>query len=339
MSLKRHLLSMGLLAGAAASLLTWLAMHTEVMFADGIRYVAAARAIDQGSWHEVLTRAEDHPAYPLTIAAAHRLLGGTFPEDWQAAGQAASVAAGVLLVIPVYLFALELYGAQAAWLACVLFYTVPLTGHVLADVLSEGTFLLFWTSGCWTALRFLRHGSLSWLLASVGLAALAYLTRPEGILLPVALAGTMALVVLSPSLRLPWPVWRRAVLFLVVGPLLLAGPYVVAKGGIGTKPAVSRLLGLASRSHALAVERERPLDPDQSAVTTYRMAARAAALARSRARSLSPCWSWPSSDCSSTAVRRTGQGRPCSSRWCSRAGPWRWCGCTPPGATARRGTR
>ena len=279
MSLKHHLLAVALLVSGVAILLTWLAKHTEVMFADGLRYVALAQAIDQGSWQAVLTRAEDHPAYPLAVAAAHRARGGSGPADWQAAGQAAAVVAGVLLVVPIYLLALEMFGSQSAWLACLLFYMVPLTGHVLADVLSEGTFLVFWTTGCWAALRFLRHGSPLWLIASIAMAALAYLTRPEGALLPVALAGTLTLLVLFPPLRLPWPAWRRAILLLVVGPLLLAGPYVVAKGGIGTKPAVARLLGLSSRSHAMAVERERPLDPLQSTAATYGLATRAAAQA------------------------------------------------------------
>lgn len=51
---------------------------------------------------------------------------------------------------------------------------------------------------------------------------------------------------------------------------------MAVKGGVGTKPAVGRLLGLAARSHALAVERERPLDPRQSTVTTYLIAGRSA---------------------------------------------------------------
>ena len=86
------------------------------------------------------------------------LLGGSQPEDWQTAAQVAATVAGVLLIIPLYLFALELHGPAAAWLACVLSFLVPLTGHVLADVLSEGMFLFFWTLGCWAALRFLRQG-------------------------------------------------------------------------------------------------------------------------------------------------------------------------------------
>src|SRR5208337_1599465 len=68
---------------------------------------------------------------------------------------------------------------------------------------------------------------------------------------------------------------RLAVLLLIAGPLLVAGPFVALKGGIATKPAVARLLGLAARSSAMAVERERPLDPGQSTLTTYVVAGRA----------------------------------------------------------------
>ena len=275
MSFKQHLVRITLLMTAALGLLTWLASHTEVMFADGLRYIALAQAIDQGSWKEGLAHAVDHPAYSLSVVAAHRLLGGSQPEDWQTAAQAASTAAGVLLIIPLYLFALELHGPAAAWLACVLSFLVPLTGHVLADVLSEGTFLFFWTLGCWAALRFLRQGRTVWLFPTIGMAGLAYLTRPEGMLLPLALVATLAVLLIIPSARLEWPRWYRAIGILVVGPVLVLGPYVAFKGGIGTKPAVSRLLGLSARSPAMAVERERPLDPGQSAATTFKLACKA----------------------------------------------------------------
>ena len=278
MSLQHHLVRIGLLMAAAAVLLTWLAWGTEVMFADGLRYVAQAQKIDQGSWSEAVAHAVDHPAYPLGIAVVHRLLGGYGPIAWQAAAQAASIIAGVLLVVPVYLFALELYGSPTAWLACALTFLVPLTGHVLADVLAEGTFLLFWVTGCWAALRYLRDGRTGWLAVTIMFAALAYLTRPEGLLLPLALVGTLVLMVCRPAWRFPWPVWKRSVLPLA-GPLLLAGPYVTLRGGIATKPAVARLLGLSARSDVMAVERERPLDPGQSTLTTYIVAVRSVARA------------------------------------------------------------
>src|ERR687894_435817 len=92
----------------------------------------------------------------------------------------------------------------------------------------------------------------------------ASLPRPEGLLLPGALLATLLLMPLMRTTRLNWPRWGAAMAFLVLGPLLLVGPYLAIKGGVATKPAVARLLGTAPRSAPLAVERERPLDPDQS---------------------------------------------------------------------------
>jgi hypothetical protein len=81
------------------------------------------------------------------------------------------------------------------------------------------------------------------------------------------------------STRLNWPRWWAAIGFLVIGPACLVGPYVAIKGGLATKPAVARWLGVAPRSAPFAVERERPLDPNQSTVKTYLVATRAMAQA------------------------------------------------------------
>lgn len=260
----------------AAGYLGFLAARTDILFADGLRYIDQARHIERGDLPGGLLGAVDHPAYPAAIALARHGVGmADTPEAWQAASQWASGIAGVLLVIPLYLIALELVGAPAAWLAVAITFLIPLTGHVLADTLSEGTFLLFWSWGVWAALRFLRQGAFGWLVLSIGFGALAYLTRPEGLLLPLALAATLVLMPLLPATRMNWPRWWAAVGFLVIGPAILVGPYVALKGGVGTKPAVRRLLGLEGKSPALAVERERPLDPNQSAVKTYALAARA----------------------------------------------------------------
>jgi 4-amino-4-deoxy-L-arabinose transferase-like glycosyltransferase len=276
---KQHLIRIVLLMAAIAIYLTTLAAGTEVVFADGLRYISQAKTIDQGSWNQALSHAQDHPVYPLVIEVMHRVLGGDRPADWQAAAQMAAIASGVLLVVPLYLLVLELHGASAAWLACCLTFLVPLTGHVLADALSESTFLLFWIAGCWCSLRFLRNGSTRWLIAAIALGGFAYLTRPEGLLLPVALAGVMVATIGLPSLKLPGAAGRRAWAILVIGPLLVIGPYVAVKGGLGTKPAVGRLLGIAPRSASMAVERERPLDPDQSRLEAFGLACRGTALA------------------------------------------------------------
>jgi 4-amino-4-deoxy-L-arabinose transferase-like glycosyltransferase len=276
MSLKRHGPRIGLLLLLVCALLGWLAAHTEVLFADGLRYVRQARMIDRGAWREGLTRAVDHPVYPVEIVLAHRLMGGDeSPDAWQAAAQGASILAGLLLVVPLYLVARELFGGSSALLAGVLVFAVPLTGHVFADALSESTFLLFWTWGFWTALRFLRAGTLAWLVPLIGFSVLAYLTRPEGLLLPLALAATLGVLPFWRRLALSRAQWWTAVGLLVIAPACLIGPYIAVKGSIATKPSVARLLGTAPKSLPLAVERQHPLDPDQSAAATLALAAKA----------------------------------------------------------------
>jgi hypothetical protein len=281
MSRTQHWAGIGLLLVGVGALLGWLAAHAEVLYADGLRYIHQARTIDRGAWGDGLLRAVDHPVYPLEVVAAHRLMRGRDddPESWQAAAQAAAVLAGVLLVVPLSLLTCELFGDGAAWPGCLLVYAVPLTGHVFADALSESTFLLFWAAGLWTALRFLRAGSAAWLIPTMGLAVLAYLTRPEGLLLPAALLATLLLLPWVPPLRLGRRRWWAAVGMLAIGPACLVGPYVAVKGGIGTKPSIARLLGTAPKAPPAAVERLRPLDPDQTAVETAAQAVKAVAAA------------------------------------------------------------
>ena len=155
-----------------------------------------------------------------------------------------------------------------------------MTGHVMADVLGARDVppLLDVGASC-HGLEVSSRRRLACVAAAatIGFAALSYLARPEGLLLPMALVACLAAMPLLRSTRMLWPRWWAAVGFLVIGPALLVGPYIAMKGGLGTKPAIARLLGTAPKSAPTAVERQRPLDPDQSTATTYLLATRAMA--------------------------------------------------------------
>jgi hypothetical protein len=118
----------------------------------------------------------------------------------------------------------------------------------------------------------LREGRFTWLPLAIGLGILAYLARPEGMLLPAAMVATLLLLPLHRCTRINWPRWWRALALLVLGSLFLAGPFMALKGGLGTKPAIARVLGLASASPPDALERERPLPANQTVLTTYLLA-------------------------------------------------------------------
>ena len=72
--------------------------------------------------------------------------------------------------------------------------------------------------------------------------------------------------------RINWPRWWRALAFLLRGLVLLVGPYIAIKGGLGTKPGIARVLGLAPRSDPMGLEREQPLQPGQTDLETYQIA-------------------------------------------------------------------
>ncbi len=267
----------------AGLLLGWLLVHTEIFYTDGLRYIAQARTIDRGALSKGVLHSVDHPVYPLAIVAVHRILGGQNPDDWQRAAQLAAVFAGVLLVLPLYGISRELFGVSRAWLACLFIYLVPFSGHVLADALSESTFLLFWAAGVWSSLRMLRTAKLLWLLPILMSGALAYLTRPEGLVILLSLFASLLVLPFWRSLEFPAAQARWAVGLLIAGGLAAAGPFMMLKGGISSKPSMSRLMGSAPKADAMAVERERPLEEGQSTGKTILLAVRALCRAVARA--------------------------------------------------------
>ncbi len=266
----RHLYRILLLCAGSTLLLGWVVKHTEPSTNVGLRHIAQAEQIEHGGWREGLFQGIDHPLHPLGIAVVHRLFDGDGPASWQRAALLFSFGAAVLLVIPIYLLTLELFGENAAWLAAALVLINPSTGFIVVNVSSETSFLVWWSFGLWASIRFLREGRFLWLPLAIGFGALAYLTRPEGMLLPVALALTLLVLPLQTATRINWPRWWRALMCVTGGLLLFFGPYIAIKGGLGTKPGIARVLGLAPESAPLALERERPLPPDQTSFETYR---------------------------------------------------------------------
>jgi 4-amino-4-deoxy-L-arabinose transferase-like glycosyltransferase len=269
----KHAARVGLLMAVAAVLLGWELRHTESTFADGLRYIHRAEKIASSTWFEGLRQGIDHPLHPLAIAAVHRLMGGSGAADWQRAAVLLCCTSAIAMVIPIYLLALELFGGDVAWLACLLAASNPLVGYIVVNVLSESTFLLWWSFGLWVSVRFFRVGRLRWLALAIVFGSLAYLTRPEGMLLPAALM-TALLILPAPGFKgAMWPGRWRVIAIVSAGLMLLVGPYMTLKGGVGTKPGIARVLGLAPRSQPLALEREKPLAPGQTTFETYKIAA------------------------------------------------------------------
>jgi hypothetical protein len=232
----------------SAGIRVWHLTHTEVPARDGIGFIRYAWQLRHEGWAGVL-RANPHPPlYPLAIAALSLPVGAVLgtPDSERAmliAAQLANALAGVLLVVPMFFLGKRLFDRRVAFGAALLFQCLPLEGRVLSDSLSEGLFLLLAASALALACRALEAPS----VASFGLsglfAGLAYLTRPEGLLLVAAALLVLAGLQLAAGGRRRWRPALAGGSCLVAAAVAVGAPYALVIGHLTNKPTGDAILG------------------------------------------------------------------------------------------------
>lgn len=258
----RDLRLLALVILLSAGIRTWLIWHTSVPARDGIGFIRYAWQLQHAPWRDVVRENAHPPGYPLTILAvsmpARHLIDGSEPLVMQMSAQAASCVAGILLVIPMFLLGRDLFNRRVGIGAAFLFQLLPVPVRITSDALSESVFLLLIVTALVCAVRAMRSRS-PWAFAACGvLSALAYLTRPEGILVAVC-TGTILLVGQAV------PLWRRSrrevalcVTSLALGSAVLVAPYMAAIGGLTNKPTARQIMGTIDAEP----ETESRLQPD-----------------------------------------------------------------------------
>lgn len=190
---------------AATLLRLVLVWRSQAISVDGVQYVEAAQRLRAGEWTRALASFYP-PGYPAAIAATYPLV-----HDWETAGVAVSLVAGVVTVLPLAAVARIAGLTGPAFAATVLGLALaPYPARYAAMVRSEALYALLVLVAVWLVVR-----PRAW-PGVAGLAAgLAYLVRPEGL-----------------GLVLPLAVWlarKRAwssVVALALGTALVAAPYV-----------------------------------------------------------------------------------------------------------------
>lgn len=248
---REHFRPLGILLVLTAALHVWLLTHTEVPARDSIGYIRYAWQLEHDGWRDVIRGSEHHPGYPLAVLAmsvpVRWFVSGSDPITMQLSAQLVSALAGLLLVLPMYFLGRELFDRRVAFWATLSFQCLPAASRVLADALSEATFLLLAVTALWLAVRALRTYAL-WQFALCGLfGGLAYLTRPEGAVI-VASAG-LALITVQhrAAWRKPWRRVTAAALSLGLPALLVAIPFALVVGKASSKPGIIRLFNALFR--------------------------------------------------------------------------------------------
>ena len=235
----------------------WLIANTAVTARDGIGFARYALALqtpaasvappdENRTALDVIKDEKQHhpPGYPVAVWATakvvHRVAPGLpLPDSMLLATQLVSAAAGVLLVVPIYLIGRVLFGRNVGFAAALLFETLPVPARVTSDGMTEGLYLLAAATALLLGVRAVRRPSVGGFLLCGLFAGASYLVRPEGLMI----VGAVGAVAAGNGLTRRWPrdltLGRLAAL--AVGAVMVAGPYVLLIGKLSQKPSATNL--------------------------------------------------------------------------------------------------
>ncbi|NBY01581.1 MAG: hypothetical protein EBQ87_06315 [Planctomycetes bacterium] len=227
----------------------WQITHTEVAARDSIGFIRYAWLLENSDdWNAVIKDAQQHPGFPLAIHLVSKpvryFVGSDLPFAYQLSSQLVSSFFSVLLVLPLFYLAFEIFNIKVAIWSVLLFEFLPAISKVLGDGLSEGMFLFFASCALACILVAFKTGRLTtWFLAGL-FSACAYLVRPEGMIIVfacfVVMLGNILLGKFNDSKSKMKMVTGLAGVML--GFLMLALPFMMTIGKLTTKPTGQKIL-------------------------------------------------------------------------------------------------
>src|SRR5262245_2357717 len=231
----------------AVALRGWQWRNAPVISRDGIAFTRYAWQLDHEPWTDVLNRANRHPGYPVAVLAASYPVRVFMPGPpaalFQTSAQLVSFLSGVLLVLPLYALGRELIGRRGAFVACLLVFSLPAASEVMVDAVSEPLFLLLAVTSLWSAVRALRTYRPSAFAMCGAFAGLAYLVRPEGLVVAAAAGVALVAAQFVRVHRRPWRVALTGAVCLVLAVIVTGGPLVAATGKLTVKPSGAKFWG------------------------------------------------------------------------------------------------
>ena len=126
-----------------------------------------------------------------------------------------------------------------------------MNGYNVVNVLSESSFLLWWSFGLWGTVRFLREGRFFWLPPAIGFGGTRLPDPSRGDALAGGPGGDIAHPAAAAGDADQLAAVVARLVFVLGGLLFLVGPYIAIKGGLGTMPGIARVLGLEEQSQPL----------------------------------------------------------------------------------------
>jgi hypothetical protein len=230
----------------AGLLRLWLFVNTEVTARDSIGFIRYTRQFDEMHWTEVLKGQHQHPGYPAAVWLMSRpmiAVWGMTPVVMQRAAQVVSLIAALLLALVMFHLGKRLWDRFVGFWAALLFQFLPGSGHHLSDGISDGLFLLFVASAILFLVRAIQLSRTRDFAIGGAFIGLAYLTRPEGLLLAPAFAIVWTAFQFNATTRRSWLSWLTNATAAATTCILVGSVYVYATQKLTIKPTSTFILG------------------------------------------------------------------------------------------------
>ncbi len=231
---RQDIIHLWILLAIALCVGIYLIVTTAAISRDSVIYIEYAKKF-VGTPTETMLEEDQHPGYPVMILAAHKT-AGLFTENgtvfaWIHSAQSVTLAFRLLAIVVLYLLGKDLVGPRFSFWGVLIIILLPKSAQYGSNALSDWPHLFFLATGFFLLIRAATSRKL-YLFALAGITAgLGYLVRPECAQLLVY--GLLWLGVVFLAGR----TWGRpktvlAVVLLLVGFLIVAGPYM----GLKAKP-------------------------------------------------------------------------------------------------------
>lgn len=211
----------------------YLASTTVLISKDGVFYIEQSQRLP----HDPVTVTKTlPPGYPFLIYTAHKFTR-LFTSDlsinyWVYSAQAVTLLCRLFALIPLYFIGKLLVGTRNSFWAILFLIILPHPAKMGNDVLREWPYLLFLAAG----FLFLLIGAKQkrwWLFGLVGLSCgFGYLFRHESAQLLVYGILWLVMSLFSTKRHLSIPKFVAAMVMLLIGFMIIAGPYMKCTGEI-----------------------------------------------------------------------------------------------------------
>ncbi len=258
-SVKQDIIYISILLITALCTGIYLISTTAVIAKDGVGFIEYAKNL-QIAPTETMLQQDQHPGYPAMILGVHKAIRlfneGESLFSWIYSAQSIALVFRLLTITVLYFIGRDLVGNRFSFWAMLILILLPKPAWYGSDALSDWPHLFFLATGMLLLMRASTNRKW-WLFGFAGLTAGAgYLIRPECAQVIVYGSLWLGLQLFWTKRTLDRPKTVLALALLVVGFLVVTGPYMRLKGAVFPKKHVGEFAVNTQTSQVVLSQRQ-----------------------------------------------------------------------------------